>query len=64
MRAYTRAVLLIFGVLELLLGLWLTIVPRTFYDHVPTVNWTPPYSGHLFRDFGGASLGLGVRKTT
>ncbi|GAA1574709.1 hypothetical protein GCM10009804_34410 [Kribbella hippodromi] len=60
MRAYTRAVLVIFGVLELVLGLWLTIVPRTFYDHVPTVDWTPPYSEHLFRDFGGASLGLGI----
>jgi hypothetical protein len=57
---YVRIVLVVFAALELILGLWLTIVPKTFYDHVPTVNWTPPYSDHLFHDFGGASLGLGI----
>ncbi|GAA1126468.1 hypothetical protein GCM10009630_25360 [Kribbella jejuensis] len=60
MRTYVRTVLVVFAVFELLLGLWLSIVPKTFYDHVPTVNWTPPYSDHLFHDFGGASLGLGI----
>ncbi|MFD3402367.1 hypothetical protein ACFWUU_16905 [Kribbella sp. NPDC058693] len=60
MRTYVRTVLWILAVMELVLGLWLTIVPKTFYDHVPTVNWTPPYSDHLFHDFGGASLGLGI----
>ena len=60
MRTYVRVVLIVLAAFELLLGLWLSIVPRTFYDHVPTVNWTPPYSEHLFRDFGGASLGLGI----
>jgi hypothetical protein len=53
-------VLIILAAFELLLGLWLSIVPKTFYDHVPTVNWTPPYSDHLFHDFGGASLGIGI----
>ncbi|HZX04881.1 hypothetical protein [Kribbella sp.] len=60
MRAYVRTVLVVLAAFEILLGLWLSIVPRTFYDHVPTVNWTPPYSDHLFHDFGGASLGLGI----
>ena len=60
MKTYVRTVLWILAVFELVLGLWLTIVPKTFYDHVPTVNWTPPYSDHLFHDFGGASLGLGI----
>jgi hypothetical protein len=27
---------------------------------VPTVDLTPPFSEHLFRDFGGATLGLAV----
>jgi hypothetical protein len=27
---------------------------------VPTVDLTPPYSEHLFRDFGGATLGIAV----
>ena len=60
MRTYVRVVLIVFAAFELVLGLWLSIVPKTFYDHVPTVNWTPPYSDHLFHDFGGASLGLGI----
>jgi hypothetical protein len=60
MKTYVRTVLWILAVIEVVLGLWLTIVPKTFYDHVPTVNWTPPYSDHLFHDFGGASLGLGI----
>ncbi len=60
MRAYVRFVLVVFAAFELLLGVWLTFCPRAFYDDVPTVDWTPPYSEHLFRDFGGASLGLGI----
>lgn len=60
MRGYVRAVLIVFAAFELVLGVWLTFAPKTFYDHVPTVNWTPPYSDHLFHDFGGASLGLGI----
>ena len=27
---------------------------------MPTVDLTPPFSEHLFRDFGGATLGLAV----
>ena len=60
MRTYVRTVLIVFAVYELILGLWLMIVPKMFYDHVPTVDWTPPYSDHLFHDFGTASLGLGI----
>ena len=60
MRAYVRAVLIAFAALQLVLGVWLTLVPKTFYDHVPTVDWTPPYSDHLFHDFGTASLGIGI----
>ena len=60
MRTYVRTVLMVFAAYQLILGLWLTIVPKTFYDHVPTVNWTPPYSDHLFHDFGGATVGLGI----
>jgi hypothetical protein len=60
MRTYVRTVLVIFAVFELVLGLWLTFAPRTFYDHVPTVDWDPPYNDHLFHDLGGTSLGLGI----
>ena len=60
MKTYVRTVLVVFAAYELILGLWLTIVPKTFYDNVPTVDWTPPYSDHLFHDFGTASLGIGI----
>lgn len=60
MRAYVRAVLVTFAAVQLVLGVWLTFVPKTFYDHVPTVDWDPPYAEHAFRDFGAASLGLAV----
>jgi hypothetical protein len=60
MRVYVRSVLVVLAAFELVLGLWLTFFPRAFYNDVPTVDWTPPYSEHLFRDFGGASLGLGI----
>lgn len=54
-----RSVLVIFAAFELVLGLWMTFLPATFYE-MPTVDWTPPYSEHLFRDLGGAKLGLGL----
>jgi hypothetical protein len=60
MRAYVRAVLIVFAALELVLGVWLTFAPKTFYDNVPTVDWDPPFAEHAFRDFGAASLGLTV----
>ncbi|WP_433022788.1 hypothetical protein [Kribbella sp. CA-294648] len=34
--------------------------PASFYNDVPTVDWTPPYSEHLFRDFGSTTLGIGI----
>ena len=42
------------------LGLWTLLFPASFYADVPTVDLTPPFSEHLFRDFGGATLGLAV----
>jgi hypothetical protein len=59
MRGYVRSVLVVFGAYELILGVWLTFFPASFYE-LPTVDWTPPYSEHLFRDFGGATLGLAI----
>jgi hypothetical protein len=48
------------AVVELMLGFWTLLFPRTFYYDVPTIDLTPPYSEHLLRDFGGATLGLAV----
>ena len=38
-------------------------LPRSFYEDVPTVDLTPPFSEHLMRDFGGATLGLAIALT-
>lgn len=48
------------ALIELVLGIWTLGFPESFYRDVPTVDLTPPYSEHLFRDFGGATLGLGI----
>jgi hypothetical protein len=57
MRGAVRGVLVALAALQLVLGLWTALIPESFYNDVPTVDWTPPYSEHLFRDFGGATLG-------
>lgn len=55
-----RIGLSLLALLELVLGVWTLWFPESFYRDVPTVSLTPPYSEHLFRDFGGATLGLGI----
>jgi hypothetical protein len=55
-----RAGLALLAVVELVLGTWTLLFPQSFYRDVPTVDLTPPFSEHLFRDFGGATLGLAL----
>ncbi len=43
-----------------MLVLWTLLFPESFYADVPTVDLTPPFSEHLFRDFGGTTVGLAV----
>lgn len=59
-RLFLRVGLLLLAASELGLGGWTAVDPRGFYDLVPTVNLDPPFSEHLFRDFGGASIGIGI----
>ncbi len=59
-----------FGLLYLtvtigVVGAWILIAPRGFYDTFPGggVHWVsalPPYNEHLERDFGATSLALAV----
>ena len=63
MTRLLRAGLLLMAAVEWVLGLWTAIAPRSFYDNVPTVDLTPPFSEHLMRDFGGATLGLAIALT-
>jgi hypothetical protein len=63
MTTLLRLGLLLMAGVEWVLGLWTAIAPRSFYDTVPTVDLTPPFSEHLMRDFGGATLGLAIALT-
>src|SRR5215212_10900488 len=60
MNRTIRAGLIALAAVELVLGAWTLLFPEAFYRDVPTVDLTPPFSEHLFRDFGGATLGLAV----
>ena len=60
MRTVLRIGLLGLAAVELVLGLWTLVVPASFYAVVPTVDLTPPFSEHLMRDFGGATLGMAL----
>ena len=60
MTPLLRPGLALLAAVEVALGLWTLLFPASFYADVPTVDATPPFSEHLFRDFGGATLGLAV----
>ena len=59
-RTLLRGGLTLLALVELVLGTWTLLFPASFYRGVPTVDLTPPFSEHLFRDFGGATLGLAL----
>ncbi|MDU0252822.1 hypothetical protein RVN83_05965 [Streptomyces sp. PU10] len=44
---------------QVLLGLWVLLLPELFWKW-PWVSHLPPCNEHLLRDFGGASLALAV----
>jgi hypothetical protein len=60
MKALLRPGLGLLAAFEGVLGLWTLVFPTSFYANVPTVDLTPPFSEHLLRDFGGATIGLTV----
>ena len=60
MRGVIRIGLAALAAIQWITGLWMQFLPESFYRDFPTVSLTPPFSEHLMRDFGGASLGLAV----
>lgn len=48
------------AVAALVIGAWNQFWPEHFYAEFPGVAATPPFAEHYARDFGGASLGLGI----
>lgn len=64
-RAVGSVLLAVFGLAELVIGLWAVAFPKSFYDRFPGFGWhwvraAGPYDEHLLRDFGGALAGLAV----
>ncbi|WP_223179654.1 hypothetical protein [Streptomyces griseicoloratus] len=58
-REWLRAGLGLLAGTQVLLGLWILLLPELFWKW-RWVSHLPPYNEHLLRDFGGASLALAV----
>ena len=64
-RGWIRFGLIYLAVIMGVVGAWILIAPRGFYDNFPggSTHWVsalPPYNEHLERDFGATSLALAV----
>lgn len=62
-RTLTRVLLVVFGLVELPVGLWPLLSPTGFYQDFPGFRhgWVAmdgPFNEHLIRDFGGLNLAL------
>ena len=42
------------------IGIWNQFWPESFYTDFPTVGLIPPFAEHYARDFGGATIGIGI----
>jgi hypothetical protein len=60
MRTLLRIGLALLAVTELVVGIWNQFWPESFYTDFPTVSLTPPFAEHYARDFGGATIGIGI----
>ncbi|CAM5272206.1 hypothetical protein STENM327S_02911 [Streptomyces tendae] len=58
-RAWLRTGLGVLAGSQVVLGLWIVLLPELFWKW-PWVSHLPPYNEHLLQDFGGASLALAV----
>ena len=62
-RTITRVLLVLFGLVEAVVGIWPLVSPTGFYQDFPgfRTGWVAmdgPFNEHLLRDFGGLNLGL------
>ncbi|MFE0801642.1 hypothetical protein [Streptomyces sp. NPDC058812] len=58
-RTWLRAGLGLLAGAQVVVGLWILLLPELFWKW-PWVSHLPPYNEHLLRDFGGASVALAV----
>lgn len=56
---WLRAGLGFLAAVEIGLGLWTLLLPKSFFD-LRWVSYFPPYNEHLMRDYGGLTLGIAV----
>ncbi|MGV9359937.1 hypothetical protein [Amycolatopsis sp. NPDC003731] len=62
-RTITRVLLVFFGLVEAVVGIWPLVSPTGFYQAFPgfRAGWVAmdgPFNEHLLRDFGGLNLAL------
>jgi hypothetical protein len=62
-RTITRILLVLFGLVEAVVGIWPLVSPAGFYQDFPgfRTGWVAmdgPFNQHLLRDFGGLNLTL------
>jgi hypothetical protein len=62
-RPITRVLLVFFGLVEAVVGIWPLVSPIGFYQDFPgfRTGWVAmdgPFNEHLLRDFGGLNLAL------
>lgn len=55
-----RSGLAVLALVAAIEGAWMYLAPRSFYDDVPTVSSSGPYSEHLMSDIGGLNLAMAV----
>jgi hypothetical protein len=60
MTVVLRIGLAVLAAVELVVGAWNQFWPESFYTDFPSVQLTPPFAEHYARDFGGATLGIGI----
>lgn len=60
MTVVLRIGLALLAAVMLIVGAWNQFWPEHFFANFPTVDLLPPFSEHFARDYGGASLGVGI----
>jgi hypothetical protein len=59
-RLTLRAGLVFYTLVQTLVGGWMLVSPRSFYDDVPWVAMFPPYNQHLMTDLGALNLAVAL----
>jgi hypothetical protein len=59
-RVWLRAGLLFLTLVQTSVGLGMVLLPRSFFNDVPTVAAYPPFNEHLMRDLGSLYLAIAV----